>query len=72
MTNPSSPLGDRLRDTADRVSDTVAAAYAQGSETLAQASDGVTRFRSTMRAQPVTMAFVMLALGYMIGTQIRR
>jgi hypothetical protein len=33
-------------------------------------SDGVTQFRAVIRKQPITMAFMMLAMGYILGTHI--
>jgi hypothetical protein len=33
-------------------------------------SDGVTQFRAVIRKQPITMAFMMLAMGYVLGTHI--
>ena len=35
-----------------------------------QVSDGVTGFRAVVRKQPITMAFIMLALGYVIGSHL--
>ena len=33
-------------------------------------SDGVTQFRAIIRKQPITMAFMMLAMGYVLGTHL--
>ena len=35
-----------------------------------QMSDGVTGFRAVIRKQPITMAFIMLAMGYVIGSHL--
>lgn len=35
-----------------------------------QMSDGVTQFRAVVRQQPITMAFLMLAMGYLIGAHL--
>lgn len=39
----------------------------QAAMTARQASEGVTEFRALIRNQPVTMAALMLGLGYVLG-----
>ena len=68
----ASQIGDTVQQAARTAADTMSSAYDHSAATAARVSDGVTQFRSLIRQQPVTMGFVMLALGYMLGTQIRR
>ncbi len=68
----SATFGQTVQNAAQSVGEGVSNAAGQGAAAVAKVSDGVTRFRSAMRREPITMAFVMLAAGYMLGTLLRR
>lgn len=63
---PSDFAQTMIRNVADGVCGTANMAAA----TVRQASDGVTEFRAVIRKQPITMAFLMLAMGYVIGSRL--
>lgn len=72
FTSTASQIGDTVQQAAQTAVDTMSTVYDRGAATASQVSSGVTQFRALVRHQPVTMGFVMLALGYMLGTQLRR
>jgi hypothetical protein len=53
-------VADGVYETADRAA-----------TAIRQASDGVTEFRAVIRKQPITMAFLMLGMGYLLGSHLR-
>jgi hypothetical protein len=58
---------ETVHDAAQAVTDGVSAAASGAAVAARQASDGVTEFRAVIRRQPITMAFLMLAMGYVLG-----
>jgi len=58
---------ETVQDAAQAVTDGVSAAASGAAVAARQASDGVTEFRAVIRRQPITLAFLMLAMGYVLG-----
>ena len=56
---------------AQELVDSLGTAAGQAAMVARQASDGVTEFRALIRNLPVTMAALMLALGYVLGRVVR-
>lgn len=61
---------ESMQDTARKVADTASETGRRAASAVGQVSDGVTQFRAVIRKQPITMAFMMLAMGYMLGTHL--
>lgn len=64
ITNPDAKPHGPVHDAADGVS----SAVQQVSRLATQTVDGVTMFRDTVRDAPLMMAFLLLGLGYVIGS----
>lgn len=58
---------ETVHDAAQAVTNGVSAAASGAAAAARQASDGVTEFRAVIRRQPITLAFLMLAMGYVLG-----
>ena len=63
---------ETVHDAAQAVTDGVSAAASGAAVAARQASDGVMEFRAVIRRQPITMAFLMLAMGYVLGRVLGR
>lgn len=64
ITKPDDRPHGTVHDAADGVSSTVQ----QVQRVAGQAVDGVTLFRDTVRNSPLMMAFLLMGLGYVIGS----
>lgn len=64
ITKPDATPHGAVHDAADGAS----SAIQQVSRVAAQAVDGITIFRNTVRDSPLMMAFVLMGLGYVIGS----
>jgi hypothetical protein len=58
---------EAVQGAAQAVSAGVSGVASHAAGAVRQASDGVTEFRAVVRRQPITMAFLMLAMGYVLG-----
>ena len=63
----SGGIQDSISGAAQRVAGGVHAAVEGVSHAACQAQGGVTEVRSVIRAQPITAALVVFALGYLFG-----
>ncbi len=61
---------EAAQDVARAVADGASQTANRAVSAARQASDGVTEFRAVIRRQPITMAFVMLAMGYLLGSHL--
>ena len=64
ITKPDATPHGAVHDAADGAS----SAIHQVSRAAAQAVDGITIFRNTVRDSPLMMAFVLVGMGYVIGS----
>jgi hypothetical protein len=58
---------ETVHDAAQAVTEGVSAAASGAAVAVRQVSDGVTEFRAVIRRQPITLAFLMLTMGYALG-----
>jgi hypothetical protein len=58
---------ESVQATARTVADGVGDAAERVASTARDAGEGVAEFRAVIRRQPITMAFVMLGMGYLLG-----
>jgi hypothetical protein len=58
---------ESVQGAAHAVADGVSEAAGRAVTGARKASDGVTEFRTVIREQPITMAFLMLGIGYVLG-----
>jgi hypothetical protein len=63
----SGGLQDSISDTAQHVAGGVNSAMEQASNAAGRAHDGIGEVREVIRAQPITAALVVFALGYLFG-----
>ena len=63
----SGGVQDSIGGTAQRVAGSVRGAVEQVQHATCQAHDGVGEIRAVIRAQPITAALVVFALGYLFG-----
>jgi hypothetical protein len=68
----SGNLGQSVQNAARSLADNLSSAAGQGAAAVSEVSDRVVRIRSAIRQQPITMSVLMLALGYMVGSLLRR
>jgi hypothetical protein len=63
----SGGLQDTITDAAQHVAGGVHSAVEQASNAACRAHDGIGEVREVIRAQPITAALVVFALGYLFG-----
>ncbi len=59
--------GHTLRQQARKVADGLHDAVGQAGDAACSAGAGITEFRRIIRGQPLTMAFLMLGVGWVLG-----
>lgn len=67
---PTRSSMEAVQDAAKAVADGAVETAQLAASAVNQFSDGVTAFRSVIRKQPLTLAFMMLAMGYLIGAHL--
>jgi hypothetical protein len=58
---------DREQNTAQRMADGLHDAVGQAGSVASQTGEGIAEFRRVVRAQPITMALLLLGFGYVVG-----
>jgi len=60
-------VGEAVQDSVKRVADGVCDAVGQARQAASQAGDGIGELRKVIRAQPLTMGFLAIGIGYLLG-----
>jgi len=60
-------VGEAVQDSVKRVADGVCDAVGQARQAASQAGDGIGELRKIIRAQPLTMGFLAIGIGYLLG-----
>ncbi|MCW3474890.1 hypothetical protein [Limobrevibacterium gyesilva] len=67
MSDEARSTMESIQSATQAVADGVSEAAGRATTAARQASDGVSEFRAVIRRQPITMAFLMLGMGYVLG-----
>jgi stage V sporulation protein SpoVS len=59
--------GEAVESTMRRVAGGLSDAVGQAKQAAVQAGDGIGELRQVIRAQPLTMAFLAIGIGYLLG-----
>ncbi|HEY2132362.1 MAG TPA: hypothetical protein VGH36_05215 [Acetobacteraceae bacterium] len=57
----------KIQQKAQKIADGLRGAVGQAGDAAWSAGAGIAEFRQIIRGQPLTMAFLMLGLGYVVG-----
>jgi hypothetical protein len=71
-TSSENGLGDSIQHSARRVAGTIGETVGQAKQAACQAGDGIGELRRVIRAQPLTMGFLAIGIGYLLGTLASR
>ena len=67
----SDPIEDdnaaKIQHKGQKIADGLHGAVGQAGDVASSAGAGISEFRQIIRGQPLTMAFLMLGLGYVVG-----
>ncbi len=67
MTDPIDDASESIESTVRRVAGGVSDAVGQAKQAACQAGDGIGELRRVIRAQPLTMGFLAIGIGYLLG-----